>query len=527
MTDYVGHLFGKYRVDEQIAKGGMATVYKGWQSNMNRPVAIKMLPPQFTHDDTFLERFYREAEVVASLQHPHILPVYDFGEYDNCPYLVMAYLNGGTLADLISEGPMDAREVGHLVQQMADALDYAHSKGIIHRDFKPSNVLLDERGNTYLADFGLAKLVETASEITGTAIIGTPTYMAPEQVTAAELTPAADIYALGVTIFQMLSGHVPYDAPTAVGIMMAHATEPIPDIRSKRPELTDEAQTVISRSMAKRAHDRYPTPGALASSLAFALQVATHELASLEDTKRDALIMTNMVGQVIFVDNPCLRLLKRHHSEARSIIGRQLSDVLRIDRADADKLIEMVKDGGSVQNYSLTITDAYNVPLPIQCTATATRDEAGTFVGVDLTLRSAMPVTRQEDFDTDTQILDSKESELLLTYFSAHMENLRVVIVQLGGQRLGNYMDKLINETAERNVWPIKMQNGRISVDASRPDADAYRALLAKAVAYAVSLIGKKMVLRGVERVESRLDPNLRKLVNNMMLEELISDIVE
>src|SRR5690242_11666250 len=153
MTELVGQNLGQYEVIEQIGKGGMSTIYRARQKSMKRDVAIKILPGALAHNGTLLERFYREVEVIASLQHPYILPVYDFGEYDGLPYIVMAYVTGGTLADQIALGPMSPALVSELVMQIASALDYAHSKGVIHRDFKPSNVLLDDRNNPYLADF--------------------------------------------------------------------------------------------------------------------------------------------------------------------------------------------------------------------------------------------------------------------------------------------------------------------------------------------------------------------------------------
>ncbi|MBL8166334.1 MAG: serine/threonine protein kinase, partial [Anaerolineae bacterium] len=256
MTELIGHQLGQYVVTEQIGKGGMSTVYLATQASMRRSVAIKVLPRNLTHDDKFLERFYREVQIAASLQHPHILPVYDFGEYEGVPYIVMAYVNGGTLGDWIAQGAMDPSVVRRVTQEMADALDYAHRKGVIHRDFKPGNVLLDDEGNTYLTDFGLAKMSESSMQITGTGILGTPAYMAPEQAEPKELAPTADVYALGVTIFQMLTGHAPYEAPTPLGVLMAHVTQPIPKIHQLRPELPQSVQVVIERAMAKSPEGR-------------------------------------------------------------------------------------------------------------------------------------------------------------------------------------------------------------------------------------------------------------------------------
>jgi serine/threonine-protein kinase len=251
MAELVGQRLGQYEILEQIAKGGMATVYRARQHSVRRDVAIKILPAAMTHDETFLERFYREVEIVARLQHPHILPVYDFGEQDGMPYIVMAYLSGGTLADVIRRGPMNPREVVPMVRQIGDALDYAHGKGIIHRDFKPGNILLDEQGNTYLADFGLSKISEMPSVITGTTLLGTPAYMAPEQTEPGEVTHTVDVYALGVTVFQMLTGQVPYDGTTPMIILMAHLKQPIPNILTLRADLPDAVQMVISNALAK------------------------------------------------------------------------------------------------------------------------------------------------------------------------------------------------------------------------------------------------------------------------------------
>jgi serine/threonine protein kinase len=183
MVDSVGQSLGRYRILEKIGAGGMATVYRGIQTSIGREVAIKVLSSSLAaQDEDFLVRFQREVQVSSTLQHPHILPVYDFGEYQGSPYIVMAYLKGGTLADLIRQGPMVLTEATRIITQLADALDFAHKSGVIHRDFKPSNVMLDERGNVYLADFGLAKVTDASLQLTGSRLVGTPDYMAPDLV---------------------------------------------------------------------------------------------------------------------------------------------------------------------------------------------------------------------------------------------------------------------------------------------------------------------------------------------------------
>lgn len=520
MTELVGQDLGQYHVVEQIGKGGMATVFRATQASMKRDVAIKVLPRTLTHEDTFLERFYREVEIIASLQHPHILPVYDFGEFDGLPYIVMAYMSGGTLGDLITDGAMEPSLVRRITREMADALDYAHRKGIIHRDFKPGNVLLDEQGNTYLSDFGLAKVSASTMKITGAGVLGTPTYMSPEQSEPGDLTPAADVYALGVTVFQMLTGNVPYDAPSPLGVLMAHVTQPVPDIRRQRPELPPAVQPMIEKAMAKAPQDRYQTPGALAVALADALVTAEANAAPLDIG--DALVMTNMLGQVIFVDHPCLRLLKRHHNEARSIIGKSLAEVLGIDKAQADQLIQQIGKVGKVEKERWDVRDSRGNSVPVSVSGTATRDDKGAFVGADITLLPVGGTPKTPvDFDTVNRTLDTAEETFLQTYFTAQMKTLHESLVQLGGKKLGKNLEQIINETAQRNVWPVSMNDAQVSVQLRSTDADIYRALLAKAMSYAVSLIGKKMVMKGVQSVDNKMEPRIRSLVSELRVDEL------
>ncbi len=518
MTDLAGQSLGQYHLVERIGKGGMATVYRAKQASIGRDVAIKILPASLMHDDTFLARFYREAEIIARLQHPHILPVYDFGEYEGIPYLVMALLSGGTLADrIVNEGPMPLEEVGRIVAQVSSALDYAHSKGIIHRDFKPSNVLLDEQGNTYLADFGLAKVTEMSVQLTGTGVMGTPMYMAPEQAEAGDLTPAVDVYALGVTVFQMLTGRLPYEASTPLGVLMAHVTQPIPDIRSIRPDLPDFAQTVISSALAKSVEARYPTPGTLASALAYALEAATKELRDLPAQNHNALLMTNMLGQVIFVDHHCLRLMKRHDSDVRHIIGKPLAEILGLAPKVADALLKDVAKNGRASVPQLSLKDAHGTTIQVSCSAIATYDDKRTLVGMDITLRP-LAGAAGPDSKPSMQGLDTGEESLLRTYFTGQLEALQALLVQLGGRRLGNNLEAIINETAQRNVWPVSMQAGEINIDLKKTDLDIYRALMAKAVAYAVNVIGEKPVNRAMKTIDDQLDATMLDLVKQWRL---------
>ena len=261
---HIGNLsntpLGQYQLIEEIGRGGMSHIYRAYQSSVKREVAIKILSPILQSDPNLVERFNREVEVVAALQHPHIVPVYDFGEQSELLYIAMAYVRGGTLGTLIQQLPsgMSLQEVLHIISDVAEGLDYAHAKGIIHRDLKPGNILLDERKNPYIADFGLAKVLEQSQNITlGTGLFGTPAYMAPETTTRTQVSHQADIYSLGVILFEMLTGQKPYQAKTIGGLISAHINEKIPNILALRPDLPEATQSVIERALAKDPADRY------------------------------------------------------------------------------------------------------------------------------------------------------------------------------------------------------------------------------------------------------------------------------
>jgi len=271
----IGKTLGNYRIVEQIGTGGMATVYKAYDPDTERHVALKVLPKRYSEDPTFRQRFEREARAIAQLEHLHILPVHAYGEEDGIAYLVMRHMEAGTLADLIERGPLPLDEARRLLEQIASALDAAHEGGIVHRDVKPSNVLLDAQGNAYLTDFGIAKMVEgVAEQLTETGMaLGTPAYMSTEQCRGAkDLTPASDIYSLGVVLYQMLTGAVPFDAETPLAVIQQHLNEPLPPPRQVRRDLPDEAEAVIFKAMAKEPEQRYRSAGEMAAAFASALK---------------------------------------------------------------------------------------------------------------------------------------------------------------------------------------------------------------------------------------------------------------
>jgi Tol biopolymer transport system component/serine/threonine protein kinase len=278
MADLSGQTLGPYQIIELIGKGGMASVYRARQPSIGREVAIKVLSGEL-HADTFLARFEREVQVIARLQHPHILPVYDYGHHRGSPYIVMAYMPGGTLADRVREwGPLPLDEVVRIVEGVADALDFAHAKGIIHRDVKPSNILLDESDNPYLCDFGLVKMTEATVQTTGSGIVGTPAYMAPEQSEPGPPTPAMDIYALGVTAFEIITGQTPYQADTPIAQILAHIQQPVPSLRDHYPDLPPLLDETVRRALAKFPEDRFGTAGQFAEALreAAPVEAAAH-----------------------------------------------------------------------------------------------------------------------------------------------------------------------------------------------------------------------------------------------------------
>jgi hypothetical protein len=260
---------GRYEIRAELGRGGMATVYRAYDPNFERDVAIKILPDVFLHDPQFRVRFEREAKTIALLEHPAIVPVYDFGESENQPYIVMRYMSGGTLGDRLKQGSLSLDETARLINRLAPALDAAHARGIIHRDIKPGNILFDQYGNAFLSDFGIAHLgAEGVTTMTGSSALGTPGYMSPEQIQGdRKVDGRSDIYALGVLVFQMLTGQMPYTGDTAAKVMMMHVLQPVPQILETRPDLPIGCDTIITRAMAKNPDDRFSTAGEMAEAL--------------------------------------------------------------------------------------------------------------------------------------------------------------------------------------------------------------------------------------------------------------------
>ncbi len=260
---------GRYEIKSELGRGGMATVYHGYDPLFEREVAVKVLPSELLHaDPQFKLRFEREAKIIASLEHPSIVPVYDVGEDNGQPYFVMRYMNGGSLSERIKANVLTVGEAAKILGQLAPGMDEAHSKGIIHRDLKPSNILFDGKGVPYISDFGIAKLSQAQSgNVTGSAIIGTPAYMAPEQAQGTGVDGRTDIYAVGIILFEMLTGRQPYEADTPMAVAFKHITDPVPQILLSNPNLPEEVEPIIQTAMAKNKDDRFATAGDLVDAL--------------------------------------------------------------------------------------------------------------------------------------------------------------------------------------------------------------------------------------------------------------------
>ncbi len=262
-----GQTLGQYELKELIGRGGMGAVYRGYQPTLDRSVAIKVMSLSVVNEPGYAERFNREAKIVASLEHPQIVPLYDYGISGDVSYVVMRLLTGGSLEDRMRRGErLSLTEIATLLRQITAALEYAHSRGLIHRDIKPSNVMFDGRGDAYLVDFGIAKLLQSSQVLTThTALLGTPSYMAPEQWMDQDLTPAADQYALGILTYQLLTGELPFEATTPYALMNKHINQAPPSPQVLRPDVPQNVAAVVQRAIAKAPADRFPTVTAYAA----------------------------------------------------------------------------------------------------------------------------------------------------------------------------------------------------------------------------------------------------------------------
>jgi len=285
---FVGRTLGQYRLEAPLGKGGMASVYRAYQASMDRYVAIKVMTPEIADDPNFVERFQREARIIGRLEHPHILPVIDFGVSDGIYYIVMRYMDGGSLDDRLRQRRLRADEIVRYLDQIASALDYAHRQGVIHRDLKPNNVLLDRADNCYLTDFGIARTEGTERKLTATgSVLGTPAYMSPEQAMGRPVDGRSDIYSLGVMLYEMVTGRLPFTADTAAALIFQHVYELPPSARQFAPELPEAIDALFNRALAKTPEVRHNTAQELADHFArvFGIRSAPAKMQQPADDK--------------------------------------------------------------------------------------------------------------------------------------------------------------------------------------------------------------------------------------------------
>ena len=258
MSELIGKELGLYRILEFIGAGGMSTVFRAYHAALDRYVAIKVLPEQISMDEELRQRFQQEVRVIARLEHPHILPVHDYGQDRDRLYLVMRYVDSGTLGERLAQGRLELGQISRVMHQVGSALAYAHRNGVVHRDIKPNNVLIDEQGNCYLSDFGLARVMAVSIRLTASGVgMGTPAYMSPEQGSGQPVDMRSDVYSLGVMLYEMATGQVPYQANTAMAVMLKHITDPLPLPSTLNPDLSPGLEQVIAKALAKDPNDRY------------------------------------------------------------------------------------------------------------------------------------------------------------------------------------------------------------------------------------------------------------------------------
>ena len=272
LDSLIGRSLGQYRIVERIGSGGMATVFKAYQPTLDRYVAVKVLPAYHARDPIFVKRFVQEARSVAKLQHANIVPIHDYGDQENITYIVMEYVEGGTLKDRLKQRQLTVLEAVDFIIQAAEGLGCAHSHGIVHRDVKPANMLLRKDGHLLLSDFGIAKILEGTTNLTraGTGI-GTPQYMSPEQGTGQPVDRRSDIYSLGIVLFHALAGRVPYTADSPISITVKHLNEPLPLELLHSKSVPQPIEQVVLKMTAKPPADRYQTTDALIEALTSAL----------------------------------------------------------------------------------------------------------------------------------------------------------------------------------------------------------------------------------------------------------------
>jgi len=277
MRGLVGNNLDHYQILAEVGQGGMATVYRAQNQQTGEEVALKVLSPTIAGDKRFIRRFRREGGLLARMSHPNIVPVFDYGESHGFVYLAMPFVHGQTLTQHLKNEKLQLADIIGWIQQVADALAYAHSQGVIHRDVKPSNIIIDDNNKARLTDFGLAREAEASNTLTGSMLLGTPAYMSPEQAAGKPVTAASDQYSLGIILYQVFTGRLPFDEEAPMATVMMHINEPVPRPSRFNAALPDSVERVILKSLAKNPAFRYESVAALDQAFRAALNRGTEE----------------------------------------------------------------------------------------------------------------------------------------------------------------------------------------------------------------------------------------------------------
>jgi serine/threonine protein kinase len=355
VKDWGGRIIKGYELHEQIDRGGYGLVYRAHQLLVDRDVAVKIILPQYANHPEFIRRFEFEAQTVARLEHLHIVPLYDYWREPDGAYLVMRWMRGGDVRTLLTSAPPSIETIARLVEQIGGALAVAHRRGVIHRDLKPANVLLDDSGNFFLADFGIAKDLDQSvslDENNSTGLRGSPAYMAPEQIKAQPVTPQTDIYSLGIVLYELLTGELPFQASTPFEMMFKHVNDPVPPLQKRRAGLPDSLNAIVQRATAKAPDARYATVLDLVKDFQYAAGSGVAARQINDDTKAtplpsaakaDQSRATIVLGQdEAPIENPFKGLQSFQEIDAPNFFGRETL---------TKRLLERLAEPGNVSNF--------------------------------------------------------------------------------------------------------------------------------------------------------------------------------
>ena len=344
LDDLSGRAVKGFQLAELIGSGGFGVVYRAVQPSVQRDVAVKIILPRFANHPTFIRRFEAEAHLIARLEHPHIVPLYDYWREPNAAYLIMRLLRGGSLDNLLQEGSLSLDVFRRIVLQVGQALAVAHANNIVHRDIKPANVLLDEAQNAYLGDFGIAKNLELVGDANLTengALIGSPAYISPEQIQNEPIRPSSDIYCFGLLLFEMLTGRKAFEGPTPIAYLQQHLKEPVPSLLGIAPDLPPDLEGIVQKASAKEPENRFPHMDALLESLEAVLVQSTFEI-SASLTGEASAIPSLSTQEIAALDNPYRGLQAFTEADAANFFGRE---------ALVQELLSQLSDGSDLERF--------------------------------------------------------------------------------------------------------------------------------------------------------------------------------